>query len=53
MNEPLVSVIIPTYNPERVLPLCLESIEEQSYPKEKIEIIIADGGFIDDMMVLI
>ncbi len=48
-----ISIVIPTYNSERVLPLCLESIKEQGYPKEKIEIIIADGGFTDDMMVLI
>lgn len=46
-ENPLVSVVIPTYNSEKVLPLCLESIISQDYPKEKIEIIIADGGSKD------
>lgn len=44
---PSVSVIIPTLNSEKTLPLCLESIRKQDYPKDKIEIIIADGGSID------
>jgi|Deesub1362A_J573_1020465.scaffolds.fasta_scaffold01105_10 glycosyltransferase involved in cell wall biosynthesis len=43
----MISVVIPTYNSERTLEMCLESIVNQDYPKEKIEIIIADGGSTD------
>jgi len=44
---PSISVVIPTYNSEKYLPLCLRSIGEQDYPKDKLEIIIADGGSTD------
>lgn len=46
-TKPLVSIIIPTYNSEKTLANCLESIKNQDYPEEKMEIIIADGGSID------
>lgn len=42
-----MSIIIPTYNSAQTLDQCLESIASQDYPKEKIEIIIADGGSTD------
>ncbi|RLI29145.1 glycosyl transferase [Candidatus Bathyarchaeota archaeon] len=43
--KPLVSVVIPTYNSEKTLPLCLESIRKQTY--ERIEIIGVDKGSRD------
>ena len=46
-SYPLVSVVIPTYNSEGTIGVCLESIISQDYPKEKIETIIADGGSED------
>lgn len=50
LKSPLVSITIPTYNSEKVLPLCLESVKNQDYPKDKIEIIIADGGSTDNTL---
>lgn len=47
MSKPTVSFIIPTLNAEKVLVKCLDSIKKQHYPKNEIEIIIADGGSID------
>lgn len=49
MNKrlPSISVLVPTLNAARVLEKCLISIVGQSYPKNKIEIIIADGGSTD------
>lgn len=44
---PSISIVIPTYNSEQTLAQCLESIVRQDYPREKIEIIIADGGSED------
>jgi glycosyltransferase involved in cell wall biosynthesis len=46
-NLPSISIVIPTYNSEKFLPLCLQSINEQDYPKDKLEIIIVDGGSTD------
>jgi glycosyltransferase involved in cell wall biosynthesis len=45
---PKVSVLIPTLNSARTLDKCLDSIVSQTYPREKIEIIIADAGSEDE-----
>lgn len=42
---PLVSVIIPTYNSEKTIRQCIESVKNQTYPN--IEIIVVDGGSTD------
>ena len=47
-NLPSVSFIIPTYNSEKVLFICLKSIKKQNYPRKKIEIVIVDGGSTDN-----
>ena len=44
---PSISVLIPTLNAARTLDRCLTSIVEQDYPKELVEIIVADGGSND------
>jgi glycosyltransferase involved in cell wall biosynthesis len=43
--EPLVSVVIPTFNSERFLERCLKSVKAQSYPN--IEIIVVDNYSVD------
>lgn len=45
---PFVSVIIPVYNEEKHLDMCLKSIIEMSYPKELYEIIVVDNGSDDN-----
>ncbi len=42
-----ISIVVPTYNSAKTLPACLESIREQDYPVDKVEIIIADAGSVD------
>ncbi|MCE5249560.1 glycosyltransferase [bacterium] len=44
---PKISVIIPTLNAERTLDRCLEALRAQDYPRELVEIVIADGGSTD------
>lgn len=39
---PAVSVVITTYNAEKMLADCLDSIVKQDYPKERMEIILVD-----------
>lgn len=46
MENPLVSVIIPTYNSSRTLEKCLESIKNQTY--KNIEIIVVDNNSTDN-----
>lgn len=48
MTEPMVSIIIPVRNEAGLLKNCLESIANLDYPKDRIEVIIADGMSTDD-----
>lgn len=47
MKNKTVSIIIPAYNEEKYLPLCLNSISSLDYSKEHIEIIVVDNGSTD------
>lgn len=44
MDQPFVSVIIPTYNREESLLRTLDSLSQQTYPTERFEVIIVDDG---------
>lgn len=45
MEHPLISVILPIYNVERYLPLCMESLRAQTY--ENLELVLIDDGSED------
>lgn len=45
--RPGVSVIMPTLNAEKYLDECLGALRAQDYPRELIEIVIADAGSTD------
>ena len=47
-----MSIVIPTYNAEELLPNCLASIERQIYPVDKLEVVIVDGGSTDNTLDL-
>ncbi len=47
IEHPAISVIIPTFNGEKRIPDCLESIVNQDYPREKIEILVVDDNSTD------
>ena len=42
-----LTVIIPAYNIEELLGRCIESVIDQDYPKELLEIIVVDDGSSD------
>ncbi|MFA5094944.1 MAG: glycosyltransferase family 2 protein [Candidatus Omnitrophota bacterium] len=47
MSTPLLSVVIPTYNRKDLLKECLDSLFDQTYPKEDYEIVVVDDGSTD------
>ena len=53
MPLPTISIIIPTLNSARTLEECLQSIAVQDYPRELLEVIIADAGSTDGTLGII
>lgn len=47
MGVPVVSVVIPVYNDADRLARCLAALEEQTYPSERLEILVVDNGSRD------
>lgn len=50
MEEKKVSVIVPIYNSEKYLPMCIESIINQSY--KNLEMILVDDGSKDNSLTI-
>jgi cellulose synthase/poly-beta-1,6-N-acetylglucosamine synthase-like glycosyltransferase len=46
-RPPLISVVIPAYNVQETLNVCLDALEQQTLPREHYEIIIVDDGSTD------
>jgi cellulose synthase/poly-beta-1,6-N-acetylglucosamine synthase-like glycosyltransferase len=44
---PMVSVIVPAFNAERVIGGCLEALRAQDYPEKRIEVIAVDNRSTD------
>ncbi|KKQ75714.1 MAG: Glycosyl transferase [Candidatus Woesebacteria bacterium GW2011_GWB1_38_5b] len=47
MGKPKISIAIPTYNEEKNIKECLDSILRQKYPESKLEVFVVDGGSLD------
>jgi cellulose synthase/poly-beta-1,6-N-acetylglucosamine synthase-like glycosyltransferase len=45
--QPFVSIIVPTYNEEKVIEKRIENLFDITYPKDKYEIIVVDSGSND------
>lgn len=44
---PSVTIAMPAYNEEHYIEACIHSVQQQDYPKELIEILVADGRSTD------
>ncbi len=49
-DEPLVSIVVPTFDRAELLPLALESLESQSYQNLEIIVINDAGPAVDDIV---
>ena len=45
--HPRVTIAMPAYNEERYIEACIASVQAQDYPRDLIEIVIADGRSTD------
>ena len=43
----MISVVVPAYNEEQNIRACLESLEDQTFPRDQYEVIMVDGGSKD------
>jgi glycosyltransferase involved in cell wall biosynthesis len=48
IDSPLVSFVIPVRNDQLRLQFCLDSIRENDYPPDLVEVIVVDNGSTDD-----
>ena len=48
-----VSLVLPIYNEERHIAACLNSVLEQDYPKEQMEILLIDGNSNDGTLSIL
>lgn len=52
MEWPVVSIMMATYNSEKLLKRTLDAVSQQTYPKDRIEILIVDGGSKDSTLAI-
>ncbi|GAK48648.1 glycosyltransferase [Secundilactobacillus oryzae JCM 18671] len=45
---PMISVLVPVYNSEDTLFACLDSISKSTYPKDSLQVIVADNQSTDN-----
>lgn len=48
-----LTIITPTYNNEKQIRELLESIKKQTFPKDKLELLIVDGGSTDNTLKIV
>ena len=47
MRAPLVTIAMPAFNEEHYIEACIRSVQAQDYPRDRLEILIADGRSTD------
>jgi len=52
-EEPFVSVIMPCRNEEQYIERCIESLIQNTYPKDRLEMLIVDGRSTDNTRKII
>jgi glycosyltransferase involved in cell wall biosynthesis len=52
-SDPLVSVVVVTYNSERTVGDTLSSLAQQTYPTDRYELVVVDGGSSDGTAAIV
>jgi succinoglycan biosynthesis protein ExoA len=47
MNQPLVTIAIPCLDEEAYIEACIASVQAQTWPRDRLEILVADGMSVD------
>ncbi len=47
VSGPRVSVVVPTYNHAATIPLCIDALLAQDFPRDQYEVIFVDDGSAD------
>lgn len=53
IDYPYISIIVPAYNAENTISRCIDSCINQSYPKDKYEIIVVDNNSTDNTATIL
>jgi glycosyltransferase involved in cell wall biosynthesis len=48
MKKTLISIIVPAYNEEKLIGLCLSSLENQDFNKRDYEVIVINNASTDN-----
>lgn len=51
--QPFVSILVPTYNEEKVIDNRIKNLYELNYPKERYEVIVVDSGSSDNTVGIV
>jgi succinoglycan biosynthesis protein ExoA len=52
LSTPSVEVLVSTFNEERYLTRCLESVLGQDYPRDRLRVLVIDGGSTDSTVAI-
>ncbi len=53
LKNPKVSIVMPILNEEKYIAKCIDSILQQDYPKDDLELILVDGCSVDNTQKII
>lgn len=53
IDYPSFSIVVPCYNVEHVIDKCIDSLLEQDYPQDKLEIIVVDDKSTDGTLEIV
>lgn len=52
-ENPLISVIVPVFNEARFIRSFMQCLLQQDYPKDKVQVLLVDGGSQDDTLQIL